>query len=289
MMIRWLKATGTHTVGLTAVVDPGGAVVPVRTPMDESVRTRASAWSRARARQAFVPRALKRGVRGIVDGYRLGWQPYRYLAGEMRRCSIGTCVDVGANVGQFAVDLREAGFGGSIISYEPNPHAFAALRRRALRDDKWTVRNAAVAVNSGVETLHISANDGLSSSLLDVTPEAKMASEGLRTVADVAVRTVTWAAVFGADDLDPSTTLVKLDCQGLEVLLLRDMHRLGLRPAGVLCEVGLRPMYDGAGDVGDLVAVVADLGLVLADIRPGFRDGDGRLLEADVLAVAVDG
>ncbi|MFN2165670.1 MAG: hypothetical protein ACK2U9_05375, partial [Anaerolineae bacterium] len=111
---------------------------------------------------------------------------------------------------------------------------------------------------------------------------------GLRTVAEVAVRTASWPAVFEVDELDPSTTLVKLDCQGLEIPLLREMHRLGLRPEGVLCEVGLRPMYDGAGDIGDLLAVVTDLGLVVADIRPGLRDGEGRLLEADVLALTAD-
>lgn len=233
-----------------------------------------------------MPRALKRGARGVVEGSRLGWQPYGYLAGEMTRRNVRTCVDVGANVGQFAVDFRAAGFRGSIVSYEPNPYAYAALERRASRDHNWIVRNAAVATDADRRTLHISANDGLSSSLLDVRPEAQKVSDGLRSVADVAVKTVTWPAVLAMDEIDPSTTLVKLDCQGLDVPLLREMHRLGLRPAGVLCEVGLQPMYYGSGDLGDLVVVLADLGLVPADIRPGLRDGRGRLLEADVFAVA---
>ena len=224
-----------------------------------------------------------------MHGYRFGWQPYGYLAAEMRRRSIGMCVDVGANVGQFAIDLRAAGFGGCIVSYEPCPYAFGALERRAMRDDSWLVRNAAVATDSGVQTLHISANDGLSSSLLDATTEARKASDGLRTVADMAVQTVTWSGVFGVDDIDPSATLVKLDCQGLEVPLLRDVLRLGLHPEGVLCEVGLQPMYEGAGDLKDLIGVMEDLGLVVADIRPGIRDGQGRLLEADVLALRTDG
>jgi hypothetical protein len=48
-------------------------------------------------------------------------------------------------------------------------------------------------------------------------------------------------------------------------------------------------MYEGAGDLTDLIGVMEDLGLVVADIRPGIRDGQGRLLEADVLALRTDG
>jgi FkbM family methyltransferase len=49
-------------------------------------------------------------------------------------------LDVGANQGQFAVDFRNAGFDGRIISIEPRSEAFAVLQRYASGDPLWNCR-----------------------------------------------------------------------------------------------------------------------------------------------------
>src|SRR5688500_3901893 len=49
--------------------------------------------------------------------------------------------DVGANVGQYATEMRDLGYTGWIVSYEPLSSAFRELEPLAARDGKWkTIR-----------------------------------------------------------------------------------------------------------------------------------------------------
>ena len=61
---------------------------------------------------------------------------------ENRRVNL--VLDVGANVGQFAQSLRNRGYAGRIISFEPVKEAFSALENAARGDDLWTASNLAL-------------------------------------------------------------------------------------------------------------------------------------------------
>lgn len=44
-------------------------------------------------------------------------------------------IDIGANVGQFALDLRKAGYLGEILFFEPVSNTFVILRRKVVIDE----------------------------------------------------------------------------------------------------------------------------------------------------------
>src|SRR6202022_4684265 len=59
------------------------------------------------------------------------------------------CVfDVGANIGQYGTRLRDIGFRGTIISFEPNPEAFATLARTVSSDVRWFAQEKALDSHS---------------------------------------------------------------------------------------------------------------------------------------------
>jgi hypothetical protein len=71
---------------------------------------------------------------------------------------IDVVLDVGANAGQFGQKLRDFGYRGAIVSYEPVLSAFEDLERIAEADNKWTAHNFAIGAESGELKIHISAN-----------------------------------------------------------------------------------------------------------------------------------
>jgi FkbM family methyltransferase len=74
--------------------------------------------------------------------------------------------DVGANTGQFAMQVREQGFAGRIVSFEPLPEAHAGLVRNARGDAKWIVHErVALGAAPGDVRINVAANS-VSSSIL---------------------------------------------------------------------------------------------------------------------------
>ena len=59
----------------------------------------------------------------------LEWR--RNFVNELRSLGVDVVLDVGANSGQYASRLREAGFDGRIASFEPLSGPFSRLQRSA--------------------------------------------------------------------------------------------------------------------------------------------------------------
>ena len=145
---------------------------------------------------------------------------------------INLVLDVGANIGQFGQSLRNRGYAGRIISFEPVKEAFTALENAARGDDLWTTSNLALGASSGVMAIHVSKNSQFSS-FNDLTatatsfdPEAELQGVGKRRRQDFGRSRA--AARPGFED--PS----KIDTQGYERAVLEGAKETLKRVSGVL-------------------------------------------------------
>ena len=191
-------------------------------------------------------------------------------------------VDVGANVGQFAIWAADVLGASRIVCVEPLPAALAHLRVIAedLAPCGVVVVAAALGSAPGRRTLHVTAaND--SSSLLPVTKSARSRSALHETgteVVDVLV-----GDDLGTESLD-GPLLVKLDVQGTELDVLAGMPRLLAAADAVLVEVSFVPLYENQSDASAVVAHLLDAGFFLAGVArvPGSRS-PWALDQADLL------
>jgi hypothetical protein len=75
---------------------------------------------------------------------------------------IDTLIDIGANAGQFAIDLRSnlgySAYKNRIISFEPLSSAFKLLSARAELDPNWDVFNAAIGDTDESREINIDGN-----------------------------------------------------------------------------------------------------------------------------------
>ena len=211
------------------------------------------------------------------DAY--AWTRLRMLRADR----VDTVVDVGANYGHYAADLRTQGFTGRIVSFEPVAAAFAGLSERAADDPAWECFEIALGREDAERTIHVSA-DVTSSSLLPLTDAYTEASPRLRFVREETVRTATLDALSGRLFEPGEALFLKLDVQGFELEVLKGAERTLGQAVALECELSLAPIYEGQTLFSDVVCHLADRGFQLRALEPVFAHAvTGALLQLDGL------
>jgi FkbM family methyltransferase len=201
----------------------------------------------------------------------------------MRRHGIDLVVDVGANVGQYGLELRALGYHGRLVSIEPLPDAFRQLESTAERDRAWQTINCAVGREAGTATLHIAQNS-VSSSMLAMLPGHVAAAPESRFVGSVSVAVRTVDSILNEVVGAASRPFIKIDTQGFELEALEGSTATLNDVEGLQIEMSLEPLYEGAPTMPEVAAWIEAHGFVLADIEPEFNDPQtGRLLQVNGL------
>lgn len=217
----------------------------------------------------------------------------RYRPASQRRIAlmtasgVRTVLDVGANTGQFGMELRHSGFDEDIISFEPLDEAYRELLDITSGDDKWQCRQLAISDQPGPGTLHVAGNSASSSLLVmgdahnEAMPEARV----------VGVQDVTLCRLDAVDGLRsvPDPLMLKLDVQGHEAAALDGAKGILDRIVLIEAELSVCELYEGAPLMLEMLTSLAGRGFDLVALEPGFYDRrDGRYLQFDGLFRRID-
>jgi FkbM family methyltransferase len=202
---------------------------------------------------------------------------------ECRGFATDVIFDVGANVGQFAQELRKGGYHGHIISFEPLSSAHATLIATAASDPLWDVaERCAVGASDGWAEINISGNSYSSSLLpmLDLHREAAPPSEYQGTEP---CRVITLDSYIERTFSDPTTVFgLKIDTQGYEGQILAGLQRNHDRVKVVVCEMSLAPLYADGPSMSELCRQLAELDYHCVALGPEFEDPrSGELLQTN--------
>jgi FkbM family methyltransferase len=199
---------------------------------------------------------------------------------------INLVLDVGANEGQFGRSLRNFGYQGKIISFEPLSQAHKELVRVTGRDSNWAVApKMAIGHTSSEVTINVAANLE-SSSILPMSSLHSDAAPTSRytTTETVALKTLDDAAIHYL--FPDSITFVKIDTQGFEAEVLAGATNVLSRAVGVQLEMSLAELYEGQSGYLDLIQFMTSRGFMLVELIPGFSDPrTGHLLQTDGIFV----
>jgi FkbM family methyltransferase len=196
--------------------------------------------------------------------------------------NVNLVLDVGANIGQFGRSLREAGYRGRIVSFEPLLSAREQLLSASRNDSIWEVApRAAIGNENGEIDLHVAGNSVSSSALEMHERHARSAPES-RYVGTEHVplrRLDSMATEYLRPD---SVTMLKIDTQGYEDRVLRGASGMMDRIVGLQVELSLVPLYEGQLLFENLLEQVKSAGFELWGLWPEFTDPQsGRLLQVD--------
>lgn len=195
-------------------------------------------------------------------------------------------LDVGANAGQYGIEIRRSGYAGRIVSFEPASETFARLRDTSQSDPLWAARHIALGAEPGTATLNLAANDGKSSSFLDQRDVSFGTTATARYVGAETVEVSTLETVGPEITSEQDRVLLKIDVQGLEVEVLDGAGSFLERVQAIETELSLYPMYEDQPDWRELCDRLGELGFVFFAVDPGYSDPrSGRLVEMDGLFV----
>ena len=200
--------------------------------------------------------------------------------------SVDCVLDVGANEGQFGRWLRNHGYSGRIISFEPVSTAYQVLLAEAAGDASWEAKKFAIGDHHGTAPINVGANSTLSSFLSAsevVNPEDARAFKERSETVDV--RTLD---DFG--DEFSGNIFLKSDTQGFERQVLEGAKTLMRRLCGVQLELPIVHLYHGAWTLAQTLEYMHKNDFTVSQLHPAnflVRD-KVSLLEVDAIFRRLD-
>lgn len=198
---------------------------------------------------------------------------------------IDTVLDVGANTGQWATELRhDLGYQHRIVSFEPLSTAFNLLSKNAEHDQNWDVFPFGLGNVSEFLEINVAANSQ-SSSMLGMLPAHVQSAPTSEYVGKERIEVKRLDSIFHSICSPQNRVYLKIDTQGFEEQVIDGAE--GVLPLidTIQVELSLVPLYDGELLIEEMCAKLRGKGYDLIALEEsGFSDETtGHLLQVDAI------
>lgn len=233
------------------------------------------------------PRLIYREGSALVPSYAAhAWPERMFLKRLLTRLDVDCVLDVGANVGQYASELRLIGFTGFMISFEPTPSSHAEMVRAAKSDSRWIPIGVALGEKSGSLALNIMASSDFNS-----FHQPSMAETGRLAPANKIVDTVD-VQVETLDELLPKLQarygfkrpFLKMDTQGHDIAVFDGARAVHDRIVGLQSEISVKRIYENTLRWSEAIHHYEEAGFDLAGLF-AVNPGENDLCELDCFMV----
>jgi FkbM family methyltransferase len=204
------------------------------------------------------------------------------------RYAVNCVLDVGANRGQYGHELRNAGYRGRLLSFEPVEQLCKELKEATAGDAAWTAHRVALGREPGFFDINVTRHDVFSS----FRELIAFAAERFGDAAEVA-RHERVAVRRLEDVLDellgsgpPPRCFLKMDTQGYDLEVFAGLGRWAEHVVGLQSEVTAIPIYTGMPRMPEAIARYEAAGFELTGLFPLSRhEPTGRAIEFDCVMV----
>ncbi len=177
---------------------------------------------------------------------------------------IDIVLDIGANDGRYATEIRDAGWEGKIVSFEPQPAVFERLKERMGNDPNWSGHQIGLGSTDSTLTMNAYGLDVLSSFL-----NMKESDQSVKQI-DVPVKRP--EAILDEVIQGCSRPFVKIDTQGFEMEIIRGFGPRVKDVVGWQIELSVEPLYEGQPIMEEVISTMRANGFSLWRFVPGLRD-----------------
>ena len=209
---------------------------------------------------------------------------HKQFASVMLENEIDLVLDLGANVGQFACDIRASGYTDKIISFEPDLKTFELLLKKSQNDKNWAVFNFAISNNCSKKNFYVASDDSLSSSLNRPLGELSNFNFNSKVMEITSIESIT-LDIFANENEDlmrHKKVAIKLDIQGHELAALEGAKQVMEQAKVVYCEISFLPLYDNQPTLNEITQFLNSHNFHLTDFR-NSKYCKKQLVQADVI------
>lgn len=213
-----------------------------------------------------------------------GVDPTEQLVTSLNHFNINYVIDIGANVGQFSVEILDNGFNGEIISFEPLTSAYSELVKNSKKYNNWTIYpKSAIGNTDGEIEINIS-NNSVSSSILNISKKHIDASNESRYIGIEKVRIHKLDSLFSKEQLKDKNIFIKIDTQGFEWQVLEGASNILEDTKGLLCELSFDKLYEGQHLWQEIITKLEQYNFKLWSLQYGLTDKTtGQTLQCDAI------
>jgi FkbM family methyltransferase len=225
-------------------------------------------------------------------GYHIGKFPPRdslqYLLQELlQRFEINCVLDVGAHDGEYAHSLREVGYKGRIVSFEPVKATFERLSAGFAGDPNWRGFNLALGAKDGELTMNLHPDSQFNSFLPVSSYGAERFKQYLGTEKEVVpIRRLDDLFEECVSGLPNPSVYLKIDTQGYDMEVIEGGKGCLGRVKGLQSELSVKPVYEGSPSFTTALTRLTELGFEPAGMFSINRDSNGlSVVEFDCVMV----
>ncbi|WP_425827347.1 FkbM family methyltransferase [Streptomyces fractus] len=206
----------------------------------------------------------------------------RHVAEMLDHYGVNCVFDVGANVGQYGKRLRQFGYKGRIVSFEPVPRFLEKLRKRAEGDPDWHVFPCGLGRSDELRPMHVewnTMNSLLSPSDYGNAAYKRFTKGRTEDIQVCRLDGVMDQALVGIQDPRP---YLKMDTQGYDLEVFAGAGERVGDFVGLQSEVALLRLYEGSPRMEEALAEYEGHGFEVTGMYPVTREkSTGRVLEFD--------
>ncbi len=189
---------------------------------------------------------------------------------------INCVLDIGANEGQYAKELRLLGYQGYIFSFEPVAKTYHRLKIAADKDPKWYVYQVALGSQNTTKEINLFDNSRLNSFLSPGNIKEEVFSSShfaTRTINREAVDLKTldsfYKEIISIVGTETECKLfVKLDTQGFDLEVVKGGYSTLQKVLGVQAEVSFISIYQDMPNYVNSLQIFQSLGFHMTNFFP---------------------
>jgi FkbM family methyltransferase len=208
-----------------------------------------------------------------------------HLKAVLEKYRIDLVIDVGANRGQFSQMLRDTGYKGDILSFEPVSSSFEILNRISKKDSKW--KSIKLGLGDKTEQNNINVFDSTHfSSLLNPSNFGKEVFRQIESSRQEIIQIDTLDNILLQEGLLGNRRIfLKMDTQGYDLNVFKGAKKSLNNIVGLLSEISFIPIYNNMPPYRQALEEFERNDFAVSGLFPVVRNTDLSIIEMDCVMV----